>query len=79
MKRRSQLSGQYGSPLNVTTDGLESDISQSLPKVKYNLVSGTMPKIVIPNERRRFTFTNNVVEVREQSPLDRVNQVRTVV
>lgn len=74
MKRRSQLSGQYGSPLNVTTDGLESDVSQSLPKVKYNLVSGTMPKIVIPNERRRFTFTNNVVEVREQSPLDRVNQ-----
>uniref|UniRef100_A0A914ZLK4 Little elongation complex subunit 2 C-terminal domain-containing protein n=1 Tax=Parascaris univalens TaxID=6257 RepID=A0A914ZLK4_PARUN len=74
MKRRSQLSGQYGSPLNIRTDGLEDDISQSLPKVKYNLVSGTMTKIVIPNERRRFTFTNNVEEVREQSPLDRVNQ-----
>ncbi|KHN73459.1 hypothetical protein Tcan_03104 [Toxocara canis] len=72
-KRRSHLSGQYGSALKATEESYMEE-STVLPKVKYNLVSGAMPKIVLPNERRRFAFTNDVNEVREQFPLEKVDQ-----
>ncbi|VDK57362.1 unnamed protein product [Anisakis simplex] len=51
-----------------------SDEEDVVLRLKYNLLSGCMPKIIIPNERRKFAFSNDSELVKEHFTEDKCDQ-----